>query len=257
MSLTSFIVKKAVPTPDLEKYERFMFIGPHPDDIEIGAGATALKLVSMGKQVEYLICTDGRYGDEFASPGTTPEQLIEIRKKESITAAAKAGVTDVRFLGFSDGGFYEQNALLSMMAKAVGDFKPEVIFAPDPDVTCECHTDHLNVGQAAKKLAFLAPFSKIMEKYGAEAAPIEAVAFYMTSKPNGYVKTKGLLKKQLDIISTGFPSQYPASNPALASVTLYIKLRACEFGFRKLSGTAEGFRILGKTQMHCLPEVSG
>ena len=44
MSLTSLIIKFAAPLPDIESFERFLFIGPHPDDIEIGAGATAAKL---------------------------------------------------------------------------------------------------------------------------------------------------------------------------------------------------------------------
>lgn len=255
MSLTSFIVKRVVKTPKLENYERFMFIGPHPDDIEIGAGATILKLVSMGKKVSYLICTDGRYGDEFAPEGTTTDKLIEIRKKETLDAALKAGVSDVKFLGFSDGGFYDTVSLEKEMAKAIGEFKPDVIFAPDPAVTSECHVDHLNVGSVARKLSFLASFSNIMNEYGAKTAPVDAIAFYMTAKPTGYVKTQGFLKKQLEIISTCFPSQYPKDNPSLSSVMLYIKLRAYEFGFRKFCMTAEGFRILGKTQMHCLPEA--
>ena len=41
MSLMKLILKAAVPTPKIEAYRRFLFVGPHPDDIEIGAGATA------------------------------------------------------------------------------------------------------------------------------------------------------------------------------------------------------------------------
>ena len=45
MGLTKAILKFAVPLPKIEEQKRFLFIGPHPDDIEIGAGATAAKLV--------------------------------------------------------------------------------------------------------------------------------------------------------------------------------------------------------------------
>ena len=38
-------------------------------------------------------------------------------------------------------------------------------------------------------------------------------------------------------------------------MALYLKLRAADFGLRSLSGKAEGFRVLGRTQMHCLPEA--
>ena len=51
MSLTSFVLRFASPPPEIEKCERFLFIGPHPDDIEIGAGATAAKLAEHDRTV--------------------------------------------------------------------------------------------------------------------------------------------------------------------------------------------------------------
>ena len=96
MGLTSTVLKLAAPVPRLTEFKRYLFIGPHPDDIEIGAGASAAALAAAGKHVSFLICTDGRYGLENAPAGTTPEELIEIRKAESIAAAAVLGVRDVR-----------------------------------------------------------------------------------------------------------------------------------------------------------------
>lgn len=255
MSFTRFVTKLAAPVPKVESFKRVLFIGPHPDDIEIGAGATAAKMAAEGKEVGYLICIDGRFGDENAPEGTTPEQLIEIRKREAVAAAERLGIRDVAFMGLCDGGLYDEQELFRMMARAIGEFKPEIIFCPDPDVTSECHVDHRRVGDAARKLAFVAPFEKIMKEYGAESAPVKAIAFYMTAKPNRYVKTTGYFKKQLDVLRNEFPSQYPQGNAALESVILYLKLRAHEFGLRRFACTAEGFRVLGTTQMHCLPEA--
>lgn len=255
MSFTGFITRHAAKVPDIEQFERFLFIGPHSDDIDIGAGATAAKLAAMGKKVGFLVCADGRFGDENAPEGMTQEELITVREKEQKASAARYGVNDVRFLRFCDGGLYDENELFRAMAKAVGEFGPEVIFATDPDVISECHVDHLRVGRAARQLAFIAPFKKIMAEYGAESAPVKAIAFYMTAKPNRYVKTKGFFRTQLAALEDCFPSQYPKGNEALASIELYLKLRAYEFGFRRMCGTAEGFRVLGTTQMHCLPEA--
>lgn len=255
MSFTRFITNIAAPKPHPESFNRYLFIGPHPDDIEIGAGATVARLAAEGKQIEYLICIDGRFGNEFAPQGTTPEELIRIRKQETVNAAAMLGVDKVTFLDFCDGGLYDEKDLFAKMAQAIGKIKPDIIFCPDPDVASECHTDHLNVGTAAKKLAFIAGFDNIMREYGAESAPVKAIAFYMTARPDRYIGTRGYFKKQLEVLRSGFPSQYPAENPALDSVILYLKLRAYEFGFRRLCGTAEGFRVLGTTQMHCLPEA--
>ena len=62
MSILKRIIRLAAPLPKIGQFERFLFIGPHPDDIEIGAGATAAKLAAQGKKICFLICTDGRFG---------------------------------------------------------------------------------------------------------------------------------------------------------------------------------------------------
>ena len=254
MSLTRLALRFAVPAPKVEAFDRYLFLGPHPDDIEVGAGATAAKLAAAGKQVCFLVCTDGRYGLEHAPEGTAPEELVELRKAEALASAKLLGVTDVRFLGFSDGGFYDFEDLVKAAAQAVGDFQPQVILAPDPDVTSECHVDHKNVGEASKRLAFFAPFPEIMARYGAGAADVQALAFYMTARPDRFVGTRGLLRRQLDALLC-HRTQFPADSEAYKSVALYLKLRSVDFGLRSLQGRAEGFRVLGKTHMHCLPEA--
>ncbi len=254
MSLTSFILKFAVPFPDILKYDNYLFIGPHPDDIEIGAGATIAKLTSLGKRVSFLICLDGRFGLDFAPEGTTPSELIEIRKAECIEAAKELDVTDVHFLGLSDGGLYAKEDLLSAMAVAIGKIQPDIIFAPDPDVSSECHMDHLNVGNCAKNLAFFAPFKEIMATHGAESANVQAIGFYMTAKPNRYVRTGKYLKMQLSSILC-HKSQFPVDSEAFSSVKTYLTLRSIDFGIRSFKGRAEGFRVLSRTHMHCLPEA--
>ncbi len=254
MSLTRFILRFAAPVPQVESFEKYLFIGPHPDDIEIGAGATAAKLAAAGKKVTFLICTDGRYGLENAPEGTTPEELIELRKAECLASAKSLGISDVRFLGLSDGAFYDTDELLCGIARVIGEVGPELIFAPDPDVSSECHADHRNVGEAARRAAFFAPFPEIAEKRGAQPADVRALAFYMTAKPNRYVKTKGLVGRQLAALLL-HRTQFPESSEAYRSVSTYLKLRAADFGIRSLCGQAEGFRVLGRTQMHCLPEA--
>ena len=257
MSLLRLILKAAAPLPDIEKNERFLFIGPHPDDIEIGAGATAAKLAAAGKSV----CFESKYDklkESFVPlmerfEVKTPEELIEIRKAEAVSSAKMLGVSDVRFLNLSDGGFYDDAELIKGIAQTVGDFKPDTVFAPDPCVTNECHADHLNVGNAARRIAYFAPYGGIMCEYGAESAPVNALCCYMTAKPNKYVKTSGFLNRQLDAIFKCHQSQF--SGDSGRTVKLYLKLRSALFGLHRLSGSAEGFRVLGTVHMHCLPEA--
>lgn len=254
MSLTRLVLRAAAPPPRIEDFDSFLFIGPHPDDIEIGAGATAAKLAAAGKRVSFLICTDGRYGLEYAPAGTTPEGLARLRRDEALASARMLGVGDVRFLDFSDGGFYDPMQLRLAIAGAVGEIKPQVVFAPDPDVDSECHSDHRTVGEEARRVAVFAPYGGIMERYGAAAADVEAIAFYMTARPNRFVATRGLLERQLEAIRC-HATQFPAQTEAYRSLALYLRLRAADFGLRSFSGAAEGFRVLGKTHMHALPEA--
>ena len=253
MSLTRLALRFAAPLPKVEAFERYLFIGPHPDDIEIGAGATAAKLAAMGKAVCFLICTDGRYGDGHVSE--TGDALAALRMQEAIRSAAVLGVSDVRFLGLSDGGFYTEEALLSGIAGVIGDFQPDVLLAPDPCVFSEGHADHLRVGHAVRQLAVFSPHKGIMERYGAASANVQAAAFFMTARPNRYVGTRGYVSRQLEAIFACHRSQFPECDTSARGIALYIKLRAADFGVRSLMGCAEGFRVLGQVHMHCLPEA--
>ena len=255
MGLTKLVLKKAVPIPRIENYQRFLFVGPHPDDIEIGAGATAAKLAAMGKDICFLICLDGRFGDGNAPEGVRGDDLVALRKQEALASAAMLGVRNVRFLDLSDGGFYEQKELIRKIAQVVGEFQPDVLLAPDPDVTSECHADHRNAGAAVRQVACFAPYSGIMAGYGAQAAPVQALAYYMTAKPNRFVKTKGYLSLQLKAIFDCHRSQFPEGSADGNAIALYLKLRSVDFGLRSFKGCAEGFRVLGVTHMHCLPEA--
>lgn len=252
---TSAIVRAAAPLPKITEFQRYLFLGPHPDDIEIGAGATAARLAAEGKQICFLVCTDGRYGtDEIREP-IDPEVLAECRRAEAQAAAARLGIKDIRFLNYCDGGFYSTDALLASIAELIGDFRPDVLFAPDPDVTSECHVDHLNVGRAAKQIALFSGNPGIMERYGAQTSAVQLLALYMTAKVDQYVGTSGYLESQLAALFGCHSSQFPIGSASEKTIRLYLKLRASDFGLKSGHRTAEGFRVLDRTRMHCLPEA--
>jgi len=253
MILSKTILRLAAPLPKVEQFRRCLFVGPHPDDIEIGAGATVAKLAAEGKEICFLICTDGRFGFTNAPAGISAQELADLRKKEALASARVLGVRDVRFLELSDGGLYDRSQLLRGIAGVIGEFSPEILFAPDPCVDSECHADHRNVGEAVRELAFFASHPEIMAQYGAGSVPAEAVAFYMTAKPNRFVKTSGYTEAQKKALAC-HESQFPEGVPDTKALLSYLKIRDLDLGIRTLSRHAEGFRVLGKTQMHCLPE---
>ena len=55
MGITKLALKIAAPAPKVEEFSDYLFIGPHPDDIEIGCGATIARLTAAGKKVSLTL----------------------------------------------------------------------------------------------------------------------------------------------------------------------------------------------------------
>jgi LmbE family N-acetylglucosaminyl deacetylase len=255
MGLTKLALKIAAPAPEIETFSKYLFIGPHPDDIEIGCGATAAKLAKQGKQITFLILTDGRYGDGYSN-GIKGDELAGLRRRESVASAERLGVKDVRFLDLCDGGFYDYEAMKKGIAEIVGECRPDLIFAPDPYTGRECHIDHLNTGRAAAHVAYFGPYPGIIDRLEAASADVKGIAFYMTAKPNRYVKvSKELFRLQNEALFGCHTSQFPEGSAEAKQLQMYLKLRSADFGLRSLCAHAEGFRVLGQTHMHCIPET--
>lgn len=217
MGITKLAIKIALKNKKIESFDNYLFIGPHPDDIEIGAGATIAKLIKLGKNVHYLICTDGRFGNELLGEDIPSTTVAAIRKEECIKAASFLSVNQIHFLDLVDGANYQYEELINGIAEVVNQVKPDILFVPDPDVSSECHIDHLNVGKAGKEIANFANYKDIFVKYlknkeQVNKQNIMSLCFYMTAKPNKYVKTTKYFKKQLESIAI-HASQYPVDSP--------------------------------------------
>ena len=124
------ILRRVTPIPRLDSFERYLFIGPHPDDIEVACAPSVRKLTQAGKHVSFLIVTDGCMG--AIDPTLYGDELVKIRQAEALASAKLLGVTDVTFLPFHDGGMYRMEDAGCEVAKAIVRLKPDVVFAPDP-----------------------------------------------------------------------------------------------------------------------------
>ena len=200
-----------------------------------------------------VIALDTR-GHGQSPRGTAPFSIVQFAK-DLLAFMDQKQIKKTHILGFSDGGFYNPGDLTSEVAKVIGDFRPDMVFAPDPCVSAEGHADHLNVGEAVRRLLVFTSHGGIMGKLGASRARVKAAAFYMIAKVNQYVGTRGYLNRQLEAIFSCHTSQFPAGNADGKRIAMYIKLRAIDFGIRSFKGCAEGFRVLGQVHMHCLPEA--
>ena len=256
MCLMKKFLHLILPFPSFESAERVLFISPHPDDIEVAAGQTAAKLAAAGKKVRFLICMDGRYGAESAD--VNPDELRVVREGEERASAKLLGVEDVRFLGFSDGGFYNAEELYKAVYKEILVFKPDLVFCPDPCLTTECHVDHLNTGRVAMRAFLFASNAPMAALNGLEPASPKLLAMYYTDSPNYYFATgkeyRKLQKEALKRHSSQM-SYTPDKKGSGDLIRLYIDFRTVRFGLKSFHpGGAEGFRCLTPTHAHCCAE---
>ena len=79
-----------------------LVVTAHPDDAEFGVAGTVALWTAEGKQVVYVVCTNGDKGTSDRS--INPEDLVKTRQGEQKAAAKILGVREVVFLGYSDQG---------------------------------------------------------------------------------------------------------------------------------------------------------
>ena len=115
--------------------QRFLFLGAHCDDVEIGGGGTAAKLQSAGREIAFAVAAD--CGSE--------------RKAEARAAAALLGLNDQNrrlFLGFiPDARLAERTDVLANWLKDIlAQFRPETVFVHHG---ADTHPDHEALYKAA------------------------------------------------------------------------------------------------------------
>lgn len=246
------ILKRVAPIPSLTRYERYLFIGPHPDDIEVACAPTVRALTQAGKHVSFVILTDGRMG--AIDPALFGDELVEIRKQEALASAKLLGVTNVTFLPFHDGAMYSVEDAACAVAKEIVRLRPDVVFAPDPNVISECHLDHIKTGMAVKTSMNMAPFASVMASIGGSGShSIGALAFYYTDKPNSYVPVSKTFSARADALAC-HKSQF--EEKMVSDICQYFLLRSIRLGLRKCKGKCDGYRALSPIHMHCFPEAS-
>jgi bacillithiol biosynthesis deacetylase BshB1 len=119
-------------------------IGSHPDDVELGCGATLALLAKQGKKVGILHLTSGERGTR----GT-----VEERRKEAENAARTLGAVELGFLDCGDGslrtGEAEEDALIAKLRA----WRPELLLGPTPS---DRHPDHIRSHQLVQAACFYA-----------------------------------------------------------------------------------------------------
>lgn len=132
-------------TTDLDVPARALAIGAHPDDVELGCGATLAKWAAAGCEVHHLVCTDGSKGSW--DPHEDVAALVTRRQEEQRAASrALGGGGRVVFLGWTDGELASGLGQTGLVAEWIRRLRPDVVLGHDPWRRYRLHPDHRNAG---------------------------------------------------------------------------------------------------------------
>jgi LmbE family N-acetylglucosaminyl deacetylase len=118
---------------------------PHPVDTEWGIAGTVASLTRQGKEVVYIIATNGNTGS--MDPNMKPQVLANIREEEQLAAAKILGVKEVIFLRHPDLGLeYTLNFRKEILRLLLG-YRPQIVATCDPYQRYISNPDHRVLGQ--------------------------------------------------------------------------------------------------------------
>ena len=141
-------------------------IGAHPDDAELGAGGTLLRLASLGYTTGILDMTRG----EMGTRGTA-----ELRADEAREAAAALGLSFRDTLDLGDGVVRDTPKARLAMVRTLRRLRPRVVFTHYWE---EPHPDHVATAQIVRHAAYLAGLTKYDADAGLERHRPDSVAHF-------------------------------------------------------------------------------
>ncbi len=138
-----------------------MVVTPHPDDAEYGIAGTVARWVKEGKDVVYVVCTNGDKGTSDIN--MKPEALAGIREKEQLDAARVLGVREVIFLRHPDQGLEDTAEFRKQIVRLIRMYRPDIVATTDPYLRYVWHRDHRISGQVVLDAVF--PYARDFLSY--------------------------------------------------------------------------------------------
>lgn len=180
-----------------------LVFGAHPDDAELGAGATIAKEVAQGKKVGIIDLTRG----ELGTRGTA-----EIRDREAARAAEILGISIRENMEFADGFFRNDPEHQMALVRQIRRFRPEVVLCNAID---DRHIDHARGSKLVSDACFLSGLVKIDTKmegddHWQEPWRPKQVYHYIQWKnlePDFVIDVSGYVEKKMEAIHA-YSSQF-------------------------------------------------
>lgn len=142
-------------------------IAAHPDDVELSAGGTLIKLAAMGYRTGALDITRGEAGTRG-----TPE----IRAQESAEAAKILGLAVRENLDLGDARVWVNEESRVKLVRVFRRLRPRVVFTQFWD---DPHPDHAHTSQLVREAAYVAGLKKYDGGAGLERWRPNSVAHFL------------------------------------------------------------------------------
>ena len=213
-------------------------VGAHPDDVELGCGASVAKEIALGRKVGILDLTRGELGTRGSA---------EIRKIEATKAAEILGVTSRENLQFEDGFIVNDKEHQLEVIKVIRKYQPDIVLCNTID---DRHIDHAKASSLVSDACFLSGLTKIQTALNGnvqQAWRPKHVYHYIQWKniePDFVVDVTGFMQAKLDAVCA-YGSQFydpnskePSSPISSKNFLESVNYRAQDLG--RLIGTAHG-----------------
>lgn len=218
-------------------------IGAHPDDVELGCGATVAKEIAAGKKVGILDLTRG----ELGTRGTP-----EIREQEAKAAAAILGVEVRENLAIPDGFFINSKENQLKIIEVLRKYQPDIVLCNAVD---DRHIDHGKGAKLASDACFLSGLRRIETTHNGQQQQAwrpKLVYHYIQWKnlePDFVVDVGDFIKKKEEAVFA-YTSQFydpnsddPSTPISSSNFKESISYRARDLGRLIDAEYAEGFTV--------------
>jgi len=184
-----------------------MVIAAHPDDADFGPAATASRWIDAGSEGWLVCCTSGDQGGE--DPDLDPLVLAATREAEQRSAAAVVGYAGVTFLHQPDGALANDLALREQLVREIRTFRPDAVFATDPDTLFYRdgginHTDHRAAGLAAVDAVYPAARNPMafpaLARAGLAAHRVRRLYLFWSERHDAWVDVSATLERKIDAL---------------------------------------------------------
>jgi len=221
-----------------------MCIGAHPDDVEIGMGATVAGMVRRGGRVVIVDLTNGE---------PTPHGTPEIRAAESARAAAALGA-ERRTLSQPNRYLFDSVEARTELAELMREFRPRLVFVP---FAHDAHPDHVAASAIATAARFYSKFTKTQMSgepfYPERVYRYMAVHQRIVAEPSFIVDVTEDLPAKLEALKA-YESQFQA-NPANVGIVEMMQQQAAMWGTLGRVGAGEPFFALEPVAVSTVEEL--